>query len=134
MEPTSQPVEVLFDQEKSTIHNVSTSTPKGHESEAGVISDTEVANSLKHRLTARHLSMIALGGALGTGLIIGTGAGLQRAGPGAILITYSLIGFVVFLVLGALGEVATWMPLASGFTGYASRYVDPSIGFALGYW
>lgn len=71
---------------------------------------------------------------MGTGLIIGTGSGLARAGPAPILITYSLVGFVVYLVLGALGEMATWIPLASGFAGYSSRYVDPAMGFAVGYW
>lgn len=77
--------------------------------------------------------MIAIGGALGTGLIIGTGVALARAGPAAIFISYSLVGFLVWLVMTALGEMATWLPLASGFTGYASRFVDPALGFSLGY-
>ncbi|KAI9671511.1 MAG: hypothetical protein M1817_003563 [Caeruleum heppii] len=87
-----------------------------------------------HRgLKARHITMIAIGGAIGTGLIIGTGAALARAGPGAILISYSLVGFLVFLVMCALGEMAAWLPLASGFTGYAARFCDPALGFSLGY-
>ncbi|EFX04948.1 amino acid permease [Grosmannia clavigera kw1407] len=111
----------------------------GVEKEAVVFSrsDEDVAAQttvgLQRQLKARHLSMIALGGALGTGLVIGTGAGLARAGPAPILITYSLVGFVVYLVLGALGEMATWIPLESGFSGYTSRYVDPAMGFAVGY-
>ncbi|CZR62358.1 related to amino acid permease (Dip5) [Phialocephala subalpina] len=52
-------------------------------------------HALKHKLTARHLSMIALGGALGTGLIIGTGPALARGGPAAILIMYALLGFAI---------------------------------------
>ncbi|KAI0480571.1 amino acid permease/ SLC12A domain-containing protein [Xylariaceae sp. FL0804] len=80
--------------------------------------------------------MIAIGGAIGTGLIIGTGSALAKAGPGSILISYSLIGIVVFMVMAALGEMAAWLPLSAGFTGYASRFCDPSLGFALGwlYW
>lgn len=88
---------------------------------------------LRKALEARHLSMIAIGGALGTGLLIGTGGALKSGGPGAILITYSLIGFVVFMVLSSLGEVATFIPLAEGFAGYCRRYVDESLGFACGW-
>lgn len=80
--------------------------------------------------------MIAIGGAIGTGLIIGTGSALEKAGPGAILISYSFVGFIVYLVMCALGEMAAWLPLPSGFTGYAVRFCDPALGFALGwtYW
>lgn len=94
---------------------------------------TEQGQQLKKALQARHLSMIAIGGALGTGLLIGTGGALKTGGPGAILITYSLIGFVVFMVLSSLGEVATFIPLADGFGGYCRRYVDEALGFACGW-
>lgn len=77
--------------------------------------------------------MIAIGGAIGTGLIIGTGAALAKAGPLSILISYSIVGFVVYMVMCALGEMATWLPLESGFTGYAARFCDPALGFSLGY-
>jgi len=77
--------------------------------------------------------MIAIGGAIGTGLIIGTGAALARGGPAAIFITYSIAGFMVYLVMCALGEMAAWLPLSSGFTGYATRFCDPALGFALGW-
>lgn len=107
--------------------------PANRDHEAGSV-NIDQSHALKRKLTARHLSMIALGGALGIGLIIGTGPALARGGPAAILIAYTLLGFVGYLVLGALGEIATWLPISSGFTGYASRYVDPAMGFALGYW
>ena len=84
-------------------------------------------------MKARHITMIAIGGAIGTGLIIGTGAALARAGPGSVFIAYTFVGFLVFLVMAALGEMAAWMPMSSGFTGYATRYCDPSLGFALGW-
>ncbi|KAF2759123.1 hypothetical protein EJ05DRAFT_475351 [Pseudovirgaria hyperparasitica] len=87
-----------------------------------------------HRgLKARHITMIAIGGAIGTGLIIGTGAALAKAGPGSILISYSMVGLLVFIVMAGLGEMAAWLPLGSGFSGYATRFVDPALGFALGY-
>ncbi|KZF22965.1 putative dicarboxylic amino acid permease [Xylona heveae TC161] len=87
-----------------------------------------------HRgLKARHVTMIAIGGAIGTGLIIGTGSGLARAGPASVLISYSMVGFLVYLVMCALGEMASWLPLGSGFTGYATRFCDPALGFSMGY-
>ena len=92
-------------------------------------------DSMLHRgLKARHITMIAIGGAIGTGLIIGTGKALAQAGPGSVFISYTVIGFVVFLVMAALGEMAAWLPMSAGFTGYASRFCDPSLGFALGWW
>lgn len=90
-------------------------------------------NQLHKSLEARHVSMIAIGGALGTGLLIGTGSALKVAGPGAIFVAYSIIGLVVFMVMSALGEVATFIPLADGFAGYCNRYVDKALGFACGY-
>lgn len=91
-------------------------------------------NRLHRNLQARHLSMIALGGALGSGLLISTGTALAKGGPGAILIAYCFIGCIVSMVLFAMGEVATWRPISTGFPGYGSTYVDPAFGFALGYW
>ena len=91
-------------------------------------------NTALHRgLKARHITMIAIGGAIGTGLIIGTGKALATSGPGSIFIAYSVVGFLVFLVMAALGEMAAWLPMSSGFTGYATRFASPSLGFALGW-
>lgn len=95
--------------------------------------ETSAETSLHRGLKARHITMIAIGGAIGTGLIIGTGKALAQAGPGSIFISYSVVGFVVFLVMAALGEMAAWLPMSAGFTGYASRFCDPSLGFALGW-
>ena len=77
--------------------------------------------------------MIAIGGAIGTGLIIGTGAGLAKCGPASIFIAYSIVGVIVYIVMCALGEMAAYIPLESGFTGFATRYCDPALGFGLGY-
>ncbi|SCU97581.1 LANO_0E16380g1_1 [Lachancea nothofagi CBS 11611] len=87
---------------------------------------------LKKELDARHVSMIAIGGSLGTGLLIGTGGSLAAAGPVSILISYSFVGLLVYTVMSCLGEMAAFIPL-DGFTSYASRYVDPALGFAVGY-
>ncbi|CAH0023709.1 unnamed protein product [Clonostachys rhizophaga] len=95
--------------------------------------ETSPETSLKKGLQARHVNMIAIGGAIGTGLIIGTGKALAQAGPGSLLISYTFVGGIVFLVMAAMGEMTAWLPLSAGFTGYASRYCHPSLGFALGW-
>ncbi|KKA26009.1 hypothetical protein TD95_002712 [Thielaviopsis punctulata] len=98
--------------------------------------ETSEDTKLERGLKARHITMIAIGGAIGTGLIIGTGKSLATAGPGAIFVSYSMMGFLVYIVMCGLGEMAAWLPMSAGFTGYATRFCDPSLGFALGwcYW
>ncbi|MDU0969298.1 MAG: amino acid permease [Actinomycetaceae bacterium] len=80
--------------------------------------------------------MIAIGGAIGTGLFVASGGTISQAGPGGALIAYSLIGVMVFLLMQSLGEMATYMPVAGSFEEYGTRFVSPSFGFALGwnYW
>ncbi|KAF2771662.1 amino acid permease [Teratosphaeria nubilosa] len=91
---------------------------------------------LKRRLQSRHLQMIAIGGTIGTGLFIGSGEALAEAGPAGALIAYTFVGTLVYSVMIALGEMATYIPISGAFTAYASRFVDPSLGFAMGwiYW
>ncbi|KAI0316684.1 dicarbixylic amino acid permease [Amylostereum chailletii] len=89
--------------------------------------------TLQRGLKARQISMIALGGAVGTGLIIGSGTALVRGGPLGIVLGYSFVGMVCYMVLVALGEMAAYLPHKKGFAGYATRFVDPAFGFALGW-
>jgi amino acid transporter len=90
-------------------------------------------SNLHRGLKSRHITMIAIAGSIGTGLVIGTGSSLANYGPLPMLLAYSIVGFVVYLVLCALGEMAAWLPLAAGFVGYATRFVDPALGFGFGY-
>lgn len=62
---------------------------------------------LHRRLKSRHLQMIAIGGIIGPGLFVGSGNALHLAGPGGILISFSLVGIIVFFVMQSLGELAT---------------------------
>ncbi|KZF19698.1 putative arginine permease [Xylona heveae TC161] len=91
---------------------------------------------LQRKLKSRHLQMIAIGGTIGTGLFIGSGAALQKSGPVGALIAYIFVGTLVYSVMTSLGEMATSIPIAGAFTSYASRFVDPSLGFGMGwiYW
>ncbi|KAL3424971.1 amino acid permease [Phlyctema vagabunda] len=91
---------------------------------------------VKRGLKPRHLQMIAIGGTIGTGLFIGSGGALAKAGPAGALIAYIFVGTLVYSVMMSLGEMATYIPVTGAFTQYASRFVDPSLGFAMGwiYW
>jgi amino acid transporter len=94
--------------------------------------DDEVKDDLHRGMKPRQLNMMAIAGAIGTGLIIGTGTAL-KFGPGSLLIGYALMGFVVYIVMVALGEMGAWLPHKKSFSGYASRFVDPAMGFATGW-
>lgn len=101
--------------------------------------DVETGSSntgLERTLHSRHLSFIAIGGTIGTGLFLGTGEALATAGPVSLLIAFIFIGSVVYSVMTALGEMAAYIPVPGAFTAYATRFVDPTLGFAMGwiYW
>lgn len=91
---------------------------------------------LKRGLKARHLMMISLGGSIGTGLFLGSGAAIYQAGPGGALLAYLIIGVMVYFIMTSLGELASFMPTSGAFSTYATRFIDPALGFALGwnYW
>lgn len=98
---------------------------------------TAQENQQLHRgLQARHLTMISLGGAIGTGLFLASGAAIHTAGPGGALLAYTIIGIMVYFLMTSLGEMAAYMPEAGSFSTYATKFVDPALGFALGwnYW
>ncbi|GMM27360.1 hypothetical protein DAMA08_000760 [Martiniozyma asiatica (nom. inval.)] len=88
---------------------------------------------LNKDLKTRHISMIAIGGAIGTGLLLGTSSALTLAGPGSVLIAYSFVGVIVYFVMCALGEMASFIPLPGNFSDYAARYCGDSFGFAVGF-
>lgn len=89
---------------------------------------SDPTNHLHREFKPRHVSMIAVAGAIGTGLIIGSGTGLVRGGPASLLIAYSIIGAVMYFIMTAIGEMATMLPIDKGFAGYATRFVDPALG------
>ncbi len=94
------------------------------------------SNELQRGLKARHMNMIAIGGAIGTGLFVALGGSLSKAGPGGALLAYGVIGIMVYFLMTSLGEMSTYMPVSGAFETYATKFVDPALGFALGwnYW
>ncbi|WP_374285882.1 amino acid permease [Lactococcus sp.] len=93
---------------------------------------TQVNRGLKKR----HLEMIALGGTIGTGLFVASGATISQAGPLGALVAYAAIGMMVFFLMTSLGEMASYLPISGSFASFADRYVDKAFGFAMGwnYW
>ncbi|KAL2836802.1 amino acid permease/ SLC12A domain-containing protein [Aspergillus pseudodeflectus] len=88
---------------------------------------------LRRSLSTRHLTMIALGSSIGMGLWLGSGTSLRNGGPAAIFIGYILAGTMVWAVSHAIGEMAVLYPLPSAFVQWASIFISPSVGFAVGY-
>ncbi|MEU1596869.1 amino acid permease [Streptomyces sp. NPDC005708] len=88
--------------------------------------------ALSHGLKQRHLSMIALGGVIGAGLFVGSGAGIAAAGP-AIVIAYAVSGLLVMLVMRMLGEMSAAYPSSGSFSAHAERAIGPWAGFTAGW-
>lgn len=93
-------------------------------------------SKLNRGIRSRQLSMIAIGGAIGTGLFFASGSAVSSSGPGGALVAYALMGIIVFFMMTSLGEMATQLPLVGSFEAYANRFIDPAFGFAVGwnYW
>ncbi len=92
-----------------------------------------MSQDLNRRLKSRHLSMIALGGSLGTGIFITSGSALYMAGAGGALIAYLIMGLLVYILMNSLGEMAAYNPVSGSFIQYASDYVSKPFGFTMGY-
>ncbi|KXJ86746.1 amino acid permease/ SLC12A domain-containing protein [Microdochium bolleyi] len=88
---------------------------------------------LRRGLHQRHISLIALAGAIGTGLFLGLGSSIQTAGPLGALLAYATVGLIVCAVQFALGEVTALLPVTGSFVRHAEFLVDPALGFAIGY-
>lgn len=91
---------------------------------------------LERKLKTRHLSMIAIGGTIGTGLFLASGSIINTAGPGGAVVAYLIAGIMVYFLMTSLGEMAAFIPVTGSFSTYTSRFVDPALGFAIGwnYW
>lgn len=127
---------ITSDVEKASHNSEHVSVLKGSLPEAPPemgLTEGNPDGTVKRQLKQRHISMIALGGTIGTGLFVGLGGALSGAGPVNTLIGYSIMGIVVWSMMIALGEVSTLFAVPGGFTHHASRFLDPSLGFAMGW-
>jgi AAT family amino acid transporter len=92
-------------------------------------------SGLRHQLSAGQMAMVAVGGSIGTGLLLGSAAAIEIAGP-AVIISYILAGFISWTVTMALGELSSAHPAAGSFGLYADLYLNPWAAFVCrtGYW
>ncbi|TVY82640.1 putative amino-acid permease P7G5.06 [Lachnellula suecica] len=95
-------------------------------------------NALHKDLKGRHMQMIAIGGAIGAGLFVGSGSAFQNGGPASVLLGFMIARLwltrsLSYLVMQALAELAVLYPVNGAFTMYICRFVDPSWGFACGW-
>lgn len=92
-------------------------------------------SGLRHQLTAGQMTMVAVGGSIGTGLLLGTAAAIELAGP-AVILSFVLAAFISWTVALALGELASTHPAAGSFGVYGDLYLNRYAGFIsrAGYW
>jgi AAT family amino acid transporter len=84
---------------------------EGHLNDDG-LPEPSLDRGLHRGLSARQVQMIAIAGTIGTGLFLGTGTSLAQGGPASMLICYAIVGFIVYVTLLLLGEMATQYPVA----------------------
>jgi amino acid transporter len=111
-------------------------TVTGGDGDAKLAEETRHLGTLDRKLKSRHVQFLALSGAIGTGLFVGSGQVLSLAGPLSAFISYAITGFNLYCVINSLGEMAAWLPLPGCVPIFATRYVDEALGFTLGwnYW
>ncbi|KAI0490241.1 AAT family amino acid transporter [Xylaria cf. heliscus] len=130
----------MADIEAASHQNESKSDPTiAHDDPAGDLkAEHEQRNvgTLERKLKSRHVQFMALSGAIGTGLFVGSGQVLSLAGPLSAFLAYLITAFNVYCVVHSLGEMATYLPLPGAVPIYAARYVDEALGFAISwnYW
>ncbi|KAI0677739.1 amino acid permease-domain-containing protein [Trametes maxima] len=93
-------------------------------------------NETKRAMKSRHLTMIAIGGTIGTGIFLSAGSAIATAGPGSALLSYFAVGLFCYAVVISLGEMAAYIPVSGSFATFGARFFSPALGFTLGwnYW
>ncbi|CDO56599.1 similar to Saccharomyces cerevisiae YFL055W AGP3 Low-affinity amino acid permease [Geotrichum candidum] len=90
-------------------------------------------SGVKRALKNRHLSMMALAGIIGPGLMVGTGGALAKGGPAALMIGFGIIGMIAFSITQSIGEITTLYPTGGAFIKQGERFVDKAFAFAMGW-
>ncbi|OAQ99317.1 hypothetical protein LLEC1_05492 [Akanthomyces lecanii] len=123
-------------QRPDTIDPVPTHGSVDHDAAKPAAQEQRHLGTLDRKLKSRHVQFLALSGAIGTGLFVGSGQVLSLAGPLSAFLSYAATGFNLFCVVGCLGEMAAWLPVPGAVPVFAARYADPALGFTLGwnYW
>lgn len=99
---------------------------KGENEECGA------ATKMKKSIKSRHLLMISLGTGIGTGLLVGNGKALAKAGPAGLVIGYAVASIMLYCIIQAAGELGIcYSGMAGNYTAYSSLLVDPALGFSV---
>ncbi|KAJ5281919.1 amino acid permease/ SLC12A domain-containing protein [Penicillium angulare] len=85
----------------------------------------------QRRLRNYQVTMIGFCSGIGTGLFIGTGSAYTKAGPAGLFLSYFIVGMVLWCVMQSIAELATLFPTAGSFPHWATRFIDPAVGFSL---
>ncbi|PSR90305.1 amino acid permease [Coniella lustricola] len=87
--------------------------------------------NVQRQLHSFHITMIGFCSGIGTGLFIGAGSAYAAAGPAGLLLAYCIVGLVLWCVMQSIAELATLIPTAGSFPHWATRFIDPAVGFSL---
>ncbi|KAM5541211.1 hypothetical protein V8D89_005140 [Ganoderma adspersum] len=88
---------------------------------------------LPPQLSRKHIGMISIGGVIGTGLFLGSADAIRNGGPVGAFLGYAVVGTVVYCLCVSVGEMIAFLPNVGGVVGLADLYVDPALGFSLGW-
>ncbi|KAH8801401.1 amino acid permease/ SLC12A domain-containing protein, partial [Xylogone sp. PMI_703] len=116
----------------ASITRQNTTVTRGHYNHQAAATNT-TNSGLARKLESRHMQMIAIGGSIGTGLFVTSGAALSTGGPASLVIAFCMIGILMFCTIQSLGELAVLFPVAGSFSAYSTRFIDPAWGFAMGW-
>ncbi|KAL8826646.1 MAG: hypothetical protein Q9170_007321 [Blastenia crenularia] len=118
-------------------HGVQDAEKYCDDTDVGEDTSNEKYGTTQRGLKSRHIQLIALGGCIGTGLFVGSGATLSTTGPAPLFMSFCVISLIVWVVMQCLGELSAYIPTeGSSVPLYVKRYVEPSLAFAAGwnYW
>ncbi|KAF7717145.1 Uncharacterized protein PECH_003993 [Penicillium ucsense] len=125
------PKQIVRDVQAPVAESVPTFTASSPED--GQIVTEEERQNLLRGLSQRHVQMIAIAGAIGTGLFLGLGGSIATGGPLGALLGYMFVGVIVCSIQFALGEVTALLPVTGSFVRHAEVLIDPALSFAVGW-
>lgn len=93
----------------------------------------DASTGLQRTMKTRDAIMVGVGGTLGTGIFLSSGDVLANAGPGGAIVAYLLGGFIIWLMTSCLGELSAAMPVAGSMQAYCTEFINPAMGFTIGW-
>ncbi|THH11561.1 hypothetical protein EW145_g583 [Phellinidium pouzarii] len=125
-----------FTEEKTSRTDVVNKVASKDSLEQGDLEQGVEKRALRRQLKNRHISMISIGGVIGTGLFVGTATALKNGGPLGLFLGYTVVGTICYAIMISVGEMIALLPIPGGHIKLAERFVDRAFSFTLGwtYW